>query len=197
MQFSWLKKHQGLLLAGVLAGLGTALLKGNWLVAVVLASVAALVAAPLFSARRPYGQQGNEQNEGSTSGPFTFNYRWSQNDQPDLAQISEALSAHGLKVDSPPASGSTLCFEGGSQFRSRLLGGYFVNPRYLPIRGELKTRRLLSRSGCELELYIRDAVGIGLRDAALEKRYALAAAEIEGVVKARVGEIGDTSNRNA
>lgn len=87
----------------------------------------------------------------------------------------------GLKIDKDASSESKLVLRGGSQLRTRLFGGYFVAPSYLPVRAEVKLPFCEAETS-EVELRVEDALGIGVRDRALQERYELAVGEIEQAV---------------
>lgn len=107
------------------------------------------------------------------------------------------LSARGLTRDRSASSGSDLRFRRGSQIRTRLLGGYFVNPRFLPLRVEIKTDQDSERGGWMLQLCIQDTLGIAIRDAAARKRYAMAAAEIEDFVQEGLGDHAEVALKDS
>ena len=67
-------------------------------------------------------------------------------------------------------------FEGGSQVKTRLLGGYFVRPSDIPITVLVSPS---SESAGHHTIVIHDRLGpIGLRDRALAARYEMRAEEI-------------------
>jgi hypothetical protein len=89
-----------------------------------------------------------------------------------------ALEELGLHATSD--SGSVAHLEGGSQVKTRLLGGYFVKPSDLPITVLVSPS---SAPGGHQSIEVRDRIGpIGLRDRALAGRYAMRAEEIRQAV---------------
>lgn len=99
------------------------------------------------------------------------------------------LAEMGLRVGKAADSGGKLVFQGGSQVRTRLFGGYFVAPRKLPIQATLRTTNAESTQ-VRLELEIQDTLKIAIRDEALEKRYVKAAADIRAAVEEGVNGTG-------
>jgi hypothetical protein len=71
----------------------------------------------------------------------------------------------------------------GSQFQTRLLGGYFVDPARLPI-----SVTLTEPPSGGVEARVEDSIGpIAVRDRALEARYALRAAQIRDAIEGARG----------
>jgi hypothetical protein len=78
---------------------------------------------------------------------------------------------------------------GGSQLRIRLFGGYFVEPKHLPVEVEL------AASGADgdrriVRLGVRDRLGVAIRDEALEERLAKAAEAIRAVTAMQLAAFG-------
>jgi hypothetical protein len=82
---------------------------------------------------------------------------------------------------------------GGSQLRSRLFGGYFVDPRRLPVQITIEATPNVDGSST-LAVEVRDRFGIGIRDRALEERYAQAAEIVRATVEPRRGVAGRSSS---
>jgi hypothetical protein len=57
----------------------------------------------------------------------------------------------------------------GSQMRTRLLGGWFVNAKYLPKKAWIKYSE--TEEGIRVKATIEESLGFGLMDPALEARY--------------------------
>lgn len=57
----------------------------------------------------------------------------------------------------------------GSQLRTRLLGGWFVNARHLPKRARITYRP--TEDGVRVKATIEETLGFGLMDPLLEKKY--------------------------
>jgi len=101
-----------------------------------------------------------------------FNWALSGRRGLDVEEAVERLRRIGLNPETSEAADVRL--SGGSNLRTRLLGGYFVDPARLPVKVELRTQ-----GGAVQAIEVRDALGpVGLRDRALETRYALRVAEI-------------------
>lgn len=163
------------------AGIGTAIWKGNGLIPTVVTMVVVLILVSVLGSQRDTASPTNNRSKLVEPGPFSFNYSWQLSKSPDLHALERALCARGLTRDA--SSESELRFHRGSQIRTRFLGGYFVNPRFLPVRVEIKADRDSHQGGWELRLCAEDTLGIALRDAAARKRYTMAAAEIERFVQ--------------
>lgn len=177
-----LNEHLGAVLVIFVAGIGTAILAGSGAVAVIVSVGVALLALVMIRRRQNNASLLSNSPQRHPGAPFSFNFAWSISKPPDRAALEAALLERGLRIDQNASSESTVVFRGGSQLRTRLLGGYFVSPRNLPVRAELILLANGARAG-EVKLRVHDSLGIGVRDRALEKRYAHAATEIERAVE--------------
>lgn len=74
---------------------------------------------------------------------------------------------------------------GGSQLRSRLFGGYFVDPKRVPVRIILEATSDEDGSSI-LSVEVRDRFGIAIRDSALEERYAQAPETVRAIAEPRL-----------
>lgn len=182
MQLSWLKEHLGVTITIVGAGIGTAIWRGSGLLPILIGMVATLAVLSIFGSRKASSEQSEKESKAIASGPLSFSYSWQLSGPPDLSELEEELRARGLELDQSSSSDSKRLFRRGSQLRTRLLGGYFVNPRFLPLQVEVETKH--DSGECwKLNVCAQDTLGVALRDSALRKRYALSASEIEGVVE--------------
>lgn len=165
---TWLKDHLGVALLLVVVPIGVLVSRGNILMSVGVGMLAALlaVAAVRFLNR----------GSGSTTGgalPSTFVWEVplpaSNNEERLVAQ----LAAIGLKVDDRDSSENALF--SGSQMRTRLLGGYFIAPRNLPIKVSWDRHDGQDPGVAKIE----DGLGpIAVRDRALKTRYEARVSEI-------------------
>jgi hypothetical protein len=114
-------------------------------------------------------------------GVFAFDFEWRLGRQADLDALAATLKERRLVVDPQASSENRMVLCGGSQVRTRFHGGYFVDPRHLPVRAELVTDSDGDGRG-KLRLHVRDTLGIARRDIALGDRYEIAAEAIREVV---------------
>lgn len=126
-------------------------------------------------------------------GVFAFDFKWQLARRADLSDLAAALKDRCLSVDSGTDSERRVVLHGGSQLRTRFYGGYFVDPRHLPIRAELVTDSP-GHGGDELRLHVRDTLGVARRDIALGDRYEVAAEAIRDVVDDRL-EVSPATER--
>jgi hypothetical protein len=172
-----------LIVVGV--GLVTALIMGNGLLAAIVA-IAAVLSIGVVSARRAGGRSldATDRPRRLRGEPFSFRSTWMINHKPNLEQVVQALTYQGLTSSSrSDLQGERVVVVGGSQLRTRLLGGYFVAPKHLPVRAELVIIDAGNRGQHKLELQVRDTIGLAARDRALEARYVRAATNIREVVE--------------
>lgn len=176
-----LKERLGFTLVIVVAGLGTALITGNEILAAIIAIVIALGMLAAWSRRSD--EQSTESEEPRRKGsPFTYDFSWDLPESPDLERIVRALEQCRLEVGESPSPAVGIVVRSGSQLRTRLLGGYFVAPRHLPLKGQLMTSNG-GAGGVRVDLVIEDTLMIALRDGALERRYRKAAENIRVAVE--------------
>jgi len=160
----------------VVASTATALIKGHSAAAggvglLIGLALVALWGSPGGSAS---GADASSRNEERSPGqPFCreFGVAWANS----RSDVVDAVRSIGLRLVLD--GGHTARFEGGSQVRTRLLGGYFVNPIHLPIT---VTVTETDASDDALIIEIRDRLGpIAVRDRAFESRFELRAQEIQ------------------
>lgn len=180
-----LKDYAGAVFVVAVVVIGTAVAVGSGLLSAAVLIGIAFFALLLMRGRR--GAKGSSDVPGQPTGTsFSFYRVLSVRTAPDRSALEAALVDHGLKVDRGASSGSIVAVSGGSQLRTRLLGGYFVTPSSLPIRAEVT---LPTHDGPALEVKVRvqDRLGIGIRDRALKRRYEAAAEEVEKLIEDSVG----------
>jgi hypothetical protein len=117
-------------------------------------------------------------------GVFAFDFEWPC-ERPDLSDLAAALRELGLSVEPEAASEDRRVLRGGSQLRTRFHGGYFVDPRHLPVRAELVFVEA-GGNGPKLQLHLRDTLGHARRDIALGDRYQVLAEAIREIIDNRL-----------
>lgn len=182
---SWILKsvryHLGFTLVIAGAGLATAVVTGNSVVVVAIAIMSALVFGTLV--KDPRRSQGGKRRPG---GPFSVTHRWRVKGRPNLDDIWHALSREELALTCETKVAGRVVLRGGSHLWMRLIGGYFIDPKRLPVRAELTRSDVSGVDGCAVELAVRDRFGTAVRDEALEERFLLAAANISSAVERRL-----------
>lgn len=155
----WVTYHLGftLLIAG--AGLATAMVTGNSAVVVAIAIMSALLFGTLV--KDPRRSQGGKRRPG---GPFSVTHRWRVEGRPNLDDIWHALSREELALSRETRVPGRVVLRGGSHLWMRLIGGYFINPKRLPVRAELTRSDVSGVDGCVVELAVRDRFGVAVRD---------------------------------
>lgn len=122
--------------------------------------------------------------------PYSVSYRWRTHQKPNLADLSQVLIRNGLVRNIESQTSNEVVLRGGSQLRTRLLGGYFVDHRRLPVRVSLGTEDV-GHEEFIVELGVRDRLGgVGIRDGALGDRYAQAATGIRSVIGDQLNALG-------
>ncbi|HET7416062.1 MAG TPA: hypothetical protein VFJ61_00330 [Solirubrobacterales bacterium] len=177
MGLNHLKNYWGLVLVVLLAGLGSAILAGNGIVAVIASLGLVLLAVVIIGKRQSQSSNLEPRAQRAAGRPFSFHSDWSVEGPPDRVQLEAALEREGLTIEKSTSTETTLVLRGGSQLRTRLLGGYFVSPKSLPIRAEVHLP--VNDGAGKVELRVEDSLGFGVRDGALRKRYELAADQLE------------------
>ncbi len=191
------KRRLGFALVIAAAAVGTTLVTGNSIAVIV--AVAMVVLGAVLTGRSGQSPNSDRRRRGSGE-PFSVTYRWRGNKVPDLKDLSQALTCEGLKLSVESQCSDEVALGGGSQFWTRLLGGYFVDPTRLPIRVKLKAIGAMGSVSPVLELEVHDRLGVGVRDEALGDRYEQAAANIRSAVEAwmlRTGGFEADSFRHA
>jgi hypothetical protein len=136
-------------------------------------------AALIVKMQRPGASTGQRDEKNR----FTASRQWECRKSVDLDQVAHSVANRArLRFQGGGARNGTrvVTMKGGSQLRTRLLGGYFINPTYLPVCAELD----LDQSGKRGRLRLRVTDGFGrvaLRDPRLRERFDLRVAEIESV----------------
>jgi hypothetical protein len=172
-----LKRRLGSSLIVVTAGGAAALITGSSVIAAVVAIVAGLLVVGLIRSPGSKGEPTIPSDDRRAGEPFA----WTITGSP-VVTLDDAvgrLEAIGLTIDRQGEGQAQL--SGGSQLRTRLRGGYFVDPGLLPIAVALEAPVQL---GQPVEVRVHDAMGpVGVRDRALETRYALRVAQIRDALQ--------------
>ena len=171
----------------VIAGsaLATALVTGNSTVAVVVA-VAVVFVGTIIARTKSTDRTQSRRAPGE---PYSASYEWKIDRALDLSDVAKALSQR-LNLQVKKDGRDVVVLQGGSQFWLRLIGGYFINPAKLPVQAELRSTKESGVDQATVQLSIRDAFGIAVRDEALEDRFALAAGRIRETVEAELSALG-------
>lgn len=82
-------------------------------------------------------------------------------------RVLDFLDAYGMAVVDD--ENGRIDVKQGSQLRTRLLGGWFVNARHLPKRATIVLRDVEDRVG--IRATIEESLGFGLIDPRLEDKY--------------------------
>ena len=102
-----------------------------------------------------------------------------------LMGIYDRLREEGSATELENQSREKIVAVGGSQLRSRLFGGYFVDPKRLPVR--IIPEATSDEDGSPiLSVEVRARFGIAIRDRALEERYAQAAEIVRAIAEPRL-----------
>lgn len=165
------------------AALATTLVMGNSLISGVVALGIVVMLGVLIPRRRRSSSADYPSNR-APGEPYSVSYSWTVRGKPDLADMVSALSQTGLVLNS--RSPDRVVLRGGSQFWSRLLGGYFVDPQRLPIEVELETTNSVNDQDCTVGLRVQDKFGIAVRDEALAERFGQAATKVRNAIEAQI-----------
>lgn len=184
------KRRLGFVLVIATAGFLTALITGSSLAAAAVAIVAIVCFGAILDRRNGTAPMAGSVRKRSPGEPYSVSYRWRTDEKANLAELDRALSHEGLVQAVEIQTPTEIVLKGGSQFWTRLLGGYFVKPRRLPIKVSLKVPDAMVDGKFIVELGIRDRFGVGVRDEALEERFELAATAIRSAVQARLEAMG-------
>lgn len=190
-QWIWryIKDRLGFTAVIAVAGLGASLVVGDSLIAAIFAVGFVLVLGVVVFGRRDELARDKSQRRRKPGRPYSALYMWTVSSRPDLTDISQSLVCEGLTLRVESSAPDKAVLRGGSQARTRLLGGYFVDPKRLPVRVELGINEV-NQGKWSVDLAVRDTFGIAIRDRALEDRFKQAAARIQGVVEARLSSNG-------
>lgn len=183
------KYRLGFIIVFAAAALIAALITGSSIVAAVVAVGAVGVLGLIWNRRSRRPKYEDISSDRRAGAPYSVSYRWRTHQKPDLADLCQVLIRHGLIGTVESQASNEVVLRGGSQLWTRLLGGYFVNPRRLPIRVALETED----AGHEefiVELGVRDRLGVGIRDGALKDRYMRAMTGIRHVIGDQLSPLG-------
>lgn len=177
-----------LVIAG--AAVATTLVMGNSLVAAVIAFGIVIALSALIPSRGERASDAEYPSKRAPGNPYSISHTWRVDQRADLAGIAGVLNDKGLGLTQERESPNEVVLKGGSQLWTRLFGGYFVNPRRLPIEVELRTANGAESGKWTVQLGIRDKLGIAVRDEALEDRFALAAGNIRETIAGQLEALG-------
>jgi hypothetical protein len=104
--------------------------------------------------------------------------KWSTSFSPDEARkrIQPVLKRHHLEVSENELGAMQL--RGGSQFKMRFLGSWFVSARLLPKRGLIIVESQPSPSSI-INLHLEESQGIGIIDQKVRQKYETEFQQIE------------------
>lgn len=191
-----IKRRLGLILVVGGSALGAGAVTGSSFVAAA-AAIAATVGAVVFWDRKKPRRETTGQSDRARGAPYSASYRWEVERSPDLTVLLEALGERGLEPSVGSQSPTRIEAKGGSQLRTRLLGGHFVDPKQLPVEVELEAAQGQDDGKGRVELEVRDRFGIAVRDEALEERFIVAAEQIRDVVQERLFAASDSGDGSA
>ncbi len=182
-RFGW-----ALVIAG--AAFVASLATGNSLVVAVVAIGIVIVLSALLSSRGERSSETDPPSKRAAGNPYSISHAWKVDQRADLAEIARGLHDKGLVLRRESESSNEVVLRGGSQFWTRLFGGYFVDPRRLPIEVELRTANGTNGGKWTVQLGVRDRLGVAARDEALEDRFAQAAGSIREAIGTQLEAIG-------
>jgi hypothetical protein len=114
---------------------------------------------------------------------FSFTKSWTTTEAGVITRLADVLSTRlDLEHEGTPGETETI-LRGGSQLRTRLLGGWFISPAHLPKRVQLLAT---SEPGGTRRVHVRvdDTLGaIAVRDRWFGRRYEQAADSVFAVVE--------------
>jgi hypothetical protein len=152
------------------AALAATLIMGNSAVAAVIAIAVVIVLSALIPSRGERAADADYPSKRAPGTPYTISYVWKVDRKADLVEIARTLNDNGLALTQERESSDEVVLRGGSQLWTRLFGGYFVNPKRLPIEVELRTANGADNGKWAVQLAVRDKLGMAVRDEALEDR---------------------------
>lgn len=168
-----------LVTAAILTGI--AVINGYRLVSVIL-GVCVIAVGIAITQRRGSSRRRTASSYRQAGDRYTCSAEWSLRNQLDQAWMKEILVARGLRVS---GDAGTLRLSRGSSLRTRLFGGYRVDPASLPMRGRMEVIETAgdgTRGG--VRLHLEDGLGIALRDGRLGERYDRSFEEVVAMVRA-------------
>lgn len=169
-------RRLGLVVVVAGAAIGTSLIKGHLLVAAVAAAVAVLAVGGAIADQRGRSPRAKAQGRTGFGRPYSSVMAWRVGRAPSADDTLKVLSNDSVALAVQRQSPGKIVFRRGNQLWLRLFGGYFIRPMRLPVEVELRTVR--HKSGCTIELEVRDRFGFAFRDDALSERFELAVADI-------------------
>jgi hypothetical protein len=172
------------------AALVTTFVMGNSFAAAVVAIGIVVVLSALVLRRRERPAGVDPPRERAPGAPYSVSHVWNVDRRADLTEIARDLNGEGLGLRQRSESADRVVLSGGSQLWTRLFGGYFVDPKRLPIEVELRAANGAASGNWTVQLGVRDRLGIAIRDEALGDRFALAAGNIRKTVGARLEAMG-------
>lgn len=184
------KRRLGFAVVIAVAALIAALVTGNSIVAAIVAIGVVVFLGLILESRRGKSSDGGLSPGRSAGRPYSVSYRWKTRQKPDLTDLRQVLSREGLVRNVESQKPNEVVLRGGSQLWTRLLGGYFVNPKRLPTRISLETQSVAGTDEFIVELGVRDRLGVGIRDEALGDRYVQAAAVIRNIIGGQLDVLG-------
>lgn len=185
-----IKRRLGFAILVAVVAVATAVVSGNSLIAVVAVVVAGMVLIAVAGSRSSSSPPGAGPKGRTWGGPLMNSYCWAGTGQLDLTDLRRRLEAEGLSMTSEDRAHGKVVLKGGSQLRMRLLGGYFIDPKQLPILAELQGSSV-SAQELTLLLNVRDRFGVALRDDGLGEQFGQAAKHIKEVVESHLSTMGD------
>lgn len=162
------------------------LVAANSLIAAIILIVAAVLLTAAVVGRKDRSSETSSRIRPTIGQPMAETYMWEVDRFPNLDSIVQALNERGFGLRPRQKSHDSIVLSGGSQIRTRLLGGYFVDPKWLPSVVELKTAKGSVGAGCRVELDIRDDFGIAVRDDALRGKFEQVAGNLGKAVEAHL-----------
>jgi hypothetical protein len=159
---------------------------GSMIAAAIMVAVVVGVLGMAFAGRDRQSPEPEALADRESGGPWFFSYTWTVEEPVDLMAIYHQLRERGSATDLECRSQERIVAIGGSQLRSRLFGGYFVDPRRLPVRITIEATPNADGSST-LAVQVRDRFGIAIRDRALEERYAQAAEIVRAIAEPSPG----------
>jgi hypothetical protein len=168
----------------------TTLVMGNSLVAAVMAIGIVIALSALIPSRRKRASDADYPSTRAPGSPYLISHAWNVDRRANLAEMAGALNGKGFGLTQECESSDEVVLKGGSQLWTRLFGGYFVNPKRLPIEVELRTASGADSGKWTVQLGIRDKLGMAIRDEALEDRFAQVAGSIRETIEGQLEPLG-------
>jgi hypothetical protein len=169
------------------AALAAAVFTGGSLIVALIALGVVIVVSAFIPER---GSEASSRPKTRTPGqPYSISQAWKIDRRADVADLAQALEGQGLGLSQKRNFTDEVTMWGGSQLRTRLFGGYFVDRTRLPVEVQLSVSSVDSRKWT-VQLGVRDRLGVAIRDEALEDRLALAAEGIREATAAQLAPLG-------